>query len=62
MPANGRRDLIRRLKVNTLLFADDQVIIQDSEDRTPEIWLYIIPNEQRLQPQNIYGQDKNSGF
>ena len=45
--------LNRNLYLNKLLFADDQVIMQDSEDKTPEICLYIKPNEQRLQPQNI---------
>jgi hypothetical protein len=30
--------------------------------QTPEMCAYIKPNEQRLQPQNIYGQSKNYGF
>ena len=49
--------LKRNLYLNTSLFADDQVIIQDSK-QTPEICLYVKPNKQRLQPQNIYGQNK----
>jgi len=47
--------LKRNLYLNRLLFANDQVIIQDCR-QTPEICLYIKPNEQKLQPQNIYGQ------
>jgi len=30
--------------------------------QTPENCLFIKPNEQRLQPQNICGQNKNYGF
>jgi hypothetical protein len=41
---------------NTLLFANDQVIIQDSEYKLQKS-VYIQSNEQRLQPQNI-GQNK----
>ena len=51
----------RNLYLNTLLFADDQVIIQDWR-QTPETCLYIKPNEQRLQPQSIYGQTKIMAF
>jgi len=55
--------LKRNLYLNTLLFADDQVIIQDSEDKLQKsVHIRIKPNEQRLQPQNIYGKNKNYGF
>ena len=30
--------------------------------KTPEICVYIKPNEQRLQPQNIHGQNEHYGF
>ena len=52
----------RNLYINTLLFADDQVVIQDSEDKLQKPHLYIKPNVQGLQPQNIHGQNKNYGF
>jgi hypothetical protein len=45
----GNEGLLYR---NTLLFANDQVIIQDSEDKLQKS-VYIQSNEQRLQPQNI---------
>ena len=42
--------------LNTLLFIDEQLVIQDSEDKLQK------SVEQRLPPQNIYGQNKNYGF
>jgi hypothetical protein len=52
--------LKRNLYLNTLLFADDQVIIQDTEDKL-QISVYIKQTEQKL-PQNIHWQNKNYGF
>jgi hypothetical protein len=51
----------RNLCHNTLLFTNDQVIIQDSEDKLQKS-VYIQSNVQRLQPQNIDGQNKNCGL
>jgi hypothetical protein len=47
--------LKRNLYPNTLLFADNQVIIQDSEDKLQKsVYVRIKPTEQRPQPQNIH--------
>jgi hypothetical protein len=47
--------LKRNLYLNTLLFTDDQAIIQESEDKLQKsVYIRIKLTEQRLQPQNIH--------